>query len=49
MKKIQIIKKIQKIKVANHSQQHVIAGDILSPDTTQQVVREILSFISHLR
>jgi len=43
------IKKIQKIKTEPDSQQHVIAGDILSPDTTQQVVWEILSFINRLR
>ncbi len=43
------IKKIQKIKAEPNSQQHVIAGDILSPDTTQQVVWKILSFINCLR
>jgi len=39
------VKKIKEIRVAKENQPHVIAGDILSPETTQRVVREILTFV----
>ena len=42
------VKKIKEIKIAKGNQPHVIAGDILSPETTQRVFREILSFIDGL-
>jgi len=42
-------KKLVEIRNSGDKQQHILAGDILSPDTTEEVIQEVESFVQQLK